>query len=100
SLDAIRGCARLKNLVLDYTDVGDAGLAQLSELTALERLSLDSTHVTDASTETLCRFSRLRELNLYHTFFTPRGHEQVREALPDCKIVWDPLSSDSKRRRS
>ena len=72
----------------------------LGDLLKLERLSLDSTNVTDTSVNVLLGFGQLKELNLYHTLFTEKVYEQIHSALPKCKIVWDPLSSDSKRRRS
>ena len=90
----------LVDLNLDYTDVGDKGLEALGGLTNLRRLSLDSTNVSDASIRWLKEFRQLRELNLYHTFITEKGHQQVREAVPQCEIIFDPKSSDPKRRRS
>ena len=88
------------DLNLDYTDVGDKGLEALGGLTNLQRLSLDSTNVTDASVGRLEGFRQLRKLNLYHTFVTEKGYRQVREAVPRCEIIFDPRSSDPKRRRS
>jgi Leucine-rich repeat (LRR) protein len=88
------------DLNLDYTDVGDKGLEALGGLTNLRRLSLDSTSITDASIRRLKEFQQLRKLNLYHTFITEKGHRQVREAVPQCEIIFDPKSSDPKRRRS
>jgi hypothetical protein len=44
------------------------------------------------------KWKHLEFLNLYHTLVTRDGYQQIREALPDCKIIWDPLSSDPKRR--
>ena len=88
------------DLNLDYTEVGDKGLEELAGLTKLQRLSLDSTNVTDASARWLEGFRQLRKLNLYHTFVTEEGYQQVREAVPRCEIIFDPKSSDPKRRRS
>jgi hypothetical protein len=72
----------------------------LGGLLNLRRLSLDSTNVGDASIRWLKEFRQLRELNLYHTFITEKGHQEVREAVPQCEIIFDPKSSDPKRRRS
>ena len=80
--------------------MGDKELEELGSLTNLRDLSLDSTGVTDASAVRLGRFEQLRKLNLYHTFVTERGYRQVREALPNCEIIFDARSSDPKRRRS
>jgi hypothetical protein len=72
----------------------------LSGLTTLKSLSLDSTGVTDDSAQRLGEFRQLRKLNLYHTFFTEPGYKGVRAALPQCEVIFDPKSSDPKRRRS
>jgi hypothetical protein len=100
SLKTIGQLVSLAELTLDYTDISDAGLESLTGLTNLARLSLDSTNVSDAAAKSLTAFKRLEKLNLYHTTFTEQGHEQIRTALPDCEIIWDPLSSDPTRRRS
>ena len=90
----------LARLVLDYTEIGDKGLTQIGNLKALATLSLDSTHVTDSSIDVMKRFSRLGRLNLYHTLVTDKGFGQLRQALPDCHVVFDAESSLPNRRRS
>ena len=54
----------------------------------------------DASAKVLSSLKQLRKLNLYHTFFKEEGYRHIREALPECEIIFDPKSSDPKRRRS
>ena len=76
------------------------GLESLGGLPNLQRLSLDSANATDASAKTLSQFKQLRKLNLYHTFFTEKSYRQIREAIPECEIIFDAKSSDPKRRRS
>jgi hypothetical protein len=100
SMATIGRLTHLVDLNLDYTDVGDEGLEMLSGLSKLELLSLDSTNATDVAANRLSDFRQLKELNLYHTLLTEKGYLQVRAAVPECKIIWDPLSSDVKRRRS
>jgi len=58
----LTGLTALKELVLSYTQVTDAGLAHLTGLTALEHLYLDGTQVTDA------------------------GVAKLQQALPNCSI--------------
>jgi hypothetical protein len=48
----------------------------------------------------LAGFQQLKELNLYHTLMTDKGYQEIRASVPSCRIIWDPLSRDSKRRRS
>jgi Leucine-rich repeat (LRR) protein len=100
SMAVVGRLTHLEDLNLDYTDVGDKGLEALGGLTRLRRLSLDSTGATDASAKRLAGFPQLRTLNLYHTFITVQGYQQIYVALPECRIIWDPKSSDPKRRRS
>jgi hypothetical protein len=42
----------------------------------------------------------LRLLNLYHTLITDKGYNQLKAALPNCKIVWDRESALTNRRGS
>ena len=91
---------RLRSIDLAHTRITDQGLEALAGVTKLQQLSLDSTNVTDASVRFLQGFRQLRKLNLYHTFVTEKGCRQVREAIPRCEIIFDPKSSDPKRRRS
>ena len=100
SMPGIGRLTQLVDLNLDYTDVGDKGLRALGGLTKLKRLSLDSTGVTDACALPLGEFRQLSKLNLYHTFFTEAGYKRVRAAVPQCEVIFDPKSSDPKRRRS
>lgn len=100
SMKVIGSLPELETLNLDYTEVGDDGLEALAGLSKLRKLSLDSTDVTEASIDGLAGFPHLIELNLYHTPFTEQGYKQIHDAVPQCKIIWDPKSSDPKRRRS
>ena len=100
SMPIVGRLAKLVDLNLDYTDVGDKGLEALGGLARLQRLSLDSTNVSDTSIRWLKQFPQLRTLNLYHTFITEKGHRQISDAVPRCEIIFDPKSSDPKRRRS
>jgi len=63
-------------------------------------LSLDSTHVTDKSARQLGQWAKLKSLNLYHTLVTQKGYSELKSALHDCQIIWDPDSSLPNRRRS
>jgi len=42
----------------------------------------------------------LRSLSLYHTLVSEKGYEQLKAALPDCRIVFDRDSSLPNRRKS
>jgi Leucine-rich repeat (LRR) protein len=100
SMAVIGSLTQLVDLDLDYTEIGDEGLIALEGLSKLERLSLDSTNVTDAAAAQLGGLEHLKQLNLYHTLMTEAGHERILNSIPNCEIIWDPLSSDPTRRKS
>src|SRR5206468_943094 len=62
-----------KTLVLENTEVTDAGLARLRGSTLLETLSLGGTRITDAGLEHLKTLNRLRRLYLFKTSVTDAG---------------------------
>jgi hypothetical protein len=39
-------------------------------------------------------------LNLYHTLVTETGYQNLKAALPDCRIIWERESSLPTRRGS
>jgi len=84
----------------DYGEIYDAGQAKLAGLTKLTGLTLDSTHITGASVATLKGVAGLRSLNLYHTLVSKPAFEELKTALPQCRIVWDAASNLPNRRRS
>jgi hypothetical protein len=99
----------LKRLVLSNTLVTDAGLPSLSRLPALRYLSLGGTKITDAGMPAIARMTQLKHLYLWPTPVTDKGlihlqslknlkqlwigphitkeaANELRKALPDCKI--------------
>ena len=71
-----------------HTEVTDAGLKDLKELTNLKGLNLWGTKVTDAGLEYLKGLTKLQWLNLLGTAVTADGVRQFQQALPNCKIVY------------
>jgi hypothetical protein len=61
---------------------------------------LDSANITDAVVESLATLRTLQDLNLYHTLVTEKGHQALKQALPNCRIVYDVESSLPTRRKS
>ena len=82
------------------TAVTDKGIAHLASLAQLTDLRLDSVTLTDAGVRPLESLGRLKVLNLYHTLVTDKGFEQLKAALPGCKIIWDRESALPIRRGS
>jgi hypothetical protein len=88
----------LESLDLNYTAVGDAGVAKLSPLSKLTDLSLDSVELTDAGVATVAALRGLKQLDLYHTLVSEKGFEQLKTALPECDIHYERDSARRERR--
>jgi Leucine-rich repeat (LRR) protein len=87
SLDKIEGLTRLKELWLCCNShVNDAGVTHLRGLTELEQLNMAGTSITDASVKVLVRLTCLRKLSIIATYITTSGADELRKALPNCKI--------------
>ena len=99
-MQIIAGFPALESLNLDYTLVGDPGLADLGGLQNLQSLGLDSTYVTDKSRDTLLKLKALKNLNIYHTVVSATVFKDLKAALPDCRFVWEEDSAKANRRRS
>ena len=78
--------SRVTDLHLFNTQVTDAGLEHLKELTNLEWLDLNYTQVTDAGLEQVIGLTNLEEIFLRNTQVTAEGRAMLRKALPNCEI--------------
>lgn len=70
--------ASLQNLTLSWTDIGDAGMANLQGLTNLNSLGLHYTNVTDDGLLFLAGMSRLDSLDLSGTKISDRGLARLK----------------------
>jgi hypothetical protein len=70
---AMRGWTNLKGLSLQNTEVGDAGLANVSDMRKLVVLNLSGTRVGDAGLVHLSRVARLYHLDLSFTAVSDEG---------------------------
>ena len=68
------------------TNVTDAELLHLKELTSLQTLGLSGTQVTDDGLLHLKGLTSLRMLSLVNTQVTGYGREELRKPLPNCRI--------------
>ncbi|TWT39507.1 protein kinase domain-containing protein [Blastopirellula retiformator] len=59
----------------------------------LRKLTLQFPQVTDAAVPVLSQLQQLTELDLRETAISPQGYEQLKQALPDCKIEYQPPPS-------
>jgi hypothetical protein len=86
-LRAIEELDQLQMLDLCDTPIGDSGVARLVRLHQLRNLNLANTCITDVG---LKHIQNLRQLNLLHlegTKVTAEGIANLREALPNTKIL-------------
>jgi hypothetical protein len=123
-MDHLKVLPQLQQLVLDSTEVTDAGLKNLAALPRLQRLlfggggheftrlgddNLKSltlirtmapgTKVTDDGLEYLVRLTGLQELLLGGTQITEQSVKKLRQALPNCQIQWEPPTQDWREGR-
>jgi Leucine-rich repeat (LRR) protein/predicted Ser/Thr protein kinase len=96
-LDQIKWCRGLTILHLEDSDVKDAALARVKNLTSLKTLALAGTSVTDASLDILTGFTNLTILNVRKTKLTTEGVKKLAAALPGCKIEHDGGTIEPKK---
>jgi hypothetical protein len=77
----------LRELELESTGVTDAGLRELAALKKLERLNLCFTRVTDMGLRQLAVLKELRVLRLRESQVSEAGINELKKALPKCRIV-------------
>ncbi len=88
-----KGLNSLEELLLTGTQVTDAGLTHLKGLASLKKLRLDGTKVSDAGLIYLKNLPSLNFLNLQRTKISEAGLMELRQALPDCEILYSILSA-------
>ena len=79
----------LRRLWLDGTQVTSAGLANLTTCNKLEQLVLSGTKVDDNALPHLRGLPSLRVLDLRSTSVTQTGVNDIRSALPNCKVFYE-----------
>ncbi len=77
---------QLTSLRLHGTPVSGAGLKELAALTQLRGLDLSRTQVTDAALKDLAGLKQLKFLYLLGTQVSEAGVNELRAALPNCRI--------------
>ncbi|HEV3082176.1 MAG TPA: TIGR03067 domain-containing protein, partial [Gemmataceae bacterium] len=86
----LAGCTSLVTLSLGDTLVSDEGLTHIQRCKSLDTLDLTATKITDAGLKRLYPLTNLRDLRLGMTSVTPAGIDELKKALPQCKIRWQP----------
>jgi serine/threonine protein kinase/Leucine-rich repeat (LRR) protein len=88
-LARFRNCKKLKVLDLDVLAVGDASVTPFADCNNLEQLNLSMTQVTDRGIARFKECKSLKSLNLRGTKITAAGIDDLKAALPACRIEWD-----------
>jgi len=70
--------------------ITDDRLPELWSLNECTWLDLACTQITDAGLQHLKGLTKLEQLNLSATQVTEKGIKELQEALPNCKIHWEP----------
>ena len=85
-LAKLAGMKGLKELHLEGTGIGDAGLDHLKTLAELEYLNLYNTKVTDAGLAKLAGLGKLKALYLWQSGVTKAGVAALKAKLPKTHI--------------
>jgi uncharacterized membrane protein len=83
-----KDCKNLTLLALDSTQVSDAGLVHFQGCKNLGLLYLNNTQASDAGLDYFKDCKNLTYLNLQKTKVTRAKVEELKKALPRCKIEW------------
>ncbi len=90
SLANLEDLKDLEILSLAHTEISGPGLAHLYKLDQLHYLLLNDTKVTDAGLLHLHSLTNLTELDIGQTCATIDGVDELRRALPGCRIHYSP----------
>jgi hypothetical protein len=75
----------------NFCEIDDGTLADIAQFTNLHQLWLNGQiTVTDAGLDALKSLRQLEDLSLADANVSPLAVKRLREALPRCKITWDP----------
>ena len=86
-LEGLGRLTGLQELYLSNTSITDSSLNHLNCLTNLHRLYIYHTDITDAGLPSLFSMKWLRWLTLSGTKVTEDGLRELKQALPDCKVI-------------
>jgi hypothetical protein len=71
------------------TGISNAGVESMRAHPTLTSWNLGKTKIADGSVSALSTLSRLSNLDIIKTAITPAGFEQLKKALPKCRIESD-----------
>lgn len=86
----LAGLKEVSMFVAYNTGITDVGLKHLAGWLKLATLKLANTRIGDDCVPTLSAMKSLKVLSLQGTRFTEKGLTKLKDALPMCKIDWEP----------
>ena len=86
-LEHLKKLTQLQKLELGDTHITDSGLQYLAGLPGLQFLELHQTRITDQGLKHLEASNQLQGLNLHGTQVTDAGVAKLQQALPNCRIT-------------
>ncbi len=92
-LGYLRAVASLKSLNLTGTKIGDDGVKVLSWFPLLQSVHLKRTSISDTTLDHLAGLQQLTEVDVSETRVTAAGVQRLRTVLPQCKLVWNGMTS-------
>jgi hypothetical protein len=78
----------LRDLNIRDCKVTAAGMTQVKELSHLVWIDFQGSNINDAELANLKGLVNLQDLNLQRTQVTAAGIDELRKALPNCKIIY------------
>jgi hypothetical protein len=87
----IRSFPKLRSLSLRFTDISDDSTETIAGLEGLIWLYLTHTKVSDASIENLSKLKHLDELYVRWTNITDTGSDELKKSLPECAVFYNRL---------
>ena len=87
-LQLLTNLTEVKNLDLSSTQISDDGLAHLKAFKSLEALALRANKkITNKGIPALTQLTTLKTLNVRSTKINAAGFEEIKKALPNCKVI-------------
>lgn len=93
-LSAVRSMRDLETLSLAYSLVTDRGIAELQSLPKLADLKLTGTQITDATVPELAKLPAAKVFFIRWTRISDVGADQLQAAAPQCAVYHQALSND------
>ncbi|MBA4189554.1 MAG: hypothetical protein C0467_16335 [Planctomycetaceae bacterium] len=88
-LGYFKDCESLEVLLLAATQVTDKGISQFKSCKNLRVVNVLRTGITDAGLDHFMKAENLLQLDLRDTQVSEKKIDELKEALPRCKITWN-----------